>query len=131
MSADENTAALVRYWREKAADALASARDEERAGRRSFAMNRAYYCAFYAVSAVLLSKALRFKKHSGVKAAVHQHLVKSGLLSQDWGRFYDRLFDDRQEADYVEFVEFSAEEVTETLSSLERFLGVLDSLAKS
>jgi uncharacterized protein (UPF0332 family) len=128
MSADEQTKAVVQYWREKAREALASARDEAEAGRPAFAMNRAYYAAVYAASAVLLAKGLQFKKHSGVRAAVHLQLVKPGLLGQDWGRFYDRLFNDRHEADYVEFVKFTREEVDETIGKTEDLLAALDRL---
>jgi len=100
----EAHAAAVRYWFDKAREALASARSEEKAGRLSFALNRAYYAAFYGASAVLLQGGHRFAKHSGVRSAVHRHLIKEGLLSAEWGRFYDQLFEERQQGDYVELV---------------------------
>ena len=45
---------IVDYWLNKARDSLCSARDELKAGRSSFAVNRIYYACFYAVSAYLL-----------------------------------------------------------------------------
>ena len=80
MSREENLKELLRYWFEKADEALDAASDEMNAGRLSFSVNRIYYACFYAVSAVLLRKDLRFKKHSGVRAAFHQHLIKSGMI---------------------------------------------------
>ena len=38
------------------------------------------------------------------------------------GRLYDRLFHDRQEGDYVEFVEFKAAEVGESLDATEKLV---------
>jgi uncharacterized protein (UPF0332 family) len=112
---DEATDRVASYWMEKAQEALASARDEIDAGRLSFAVNRCYYSAFYAASAVLLTRGHRFSKHSGVRGAVHRHLVKTGSLSAKWGRFYDRLFQDRQQGDYIEFVSFERRDVLTTL----------------
>ena len=113
MTRDEATAQAVRYWLAKARECLAPAEDEVRAGRLSFAVNRCYYAAFYAASAALLARGKRFVKHSGVRAAVHRDLVKPGLLPEDLGRIYDRLFHDRQQGDYIEFVAFDAVDVGE------------------
>jgi uncharacterized protein (UPF0332 family) len=125
---DEATRTAVRYWSSKAKESLRAARDEAAAGRLDFAVNRCYYAAFYAASAVLLARGSRFAKHSGVRAAVHRDLVKTGLLSEEWGRFYDRLFQERQEADYIEFVEFEKGEVDDMIQATERFVRVLEPL---
>jgi len=133
---NEALTTVVRYWMAKAREALASARAELAAGRHGFAVNRAYYAAFYAASAVLLARGERFVKHSGVRGAVHRHLVKPGLLEQSLGQAYDRLFQDRQEADYVELSQFSAEDVREAVDQaaalvarLERIVGMGEATA--
>jgi len=41
---------------------------------------------FYAASAVLLKAGKKFIKHSGVRGAIHQHLVNTGLLDIKWGK---------------------------------------------
>ena len=51
MTLEEKRSEVVRYWFEKAEDSIISARREFEAGSLTFAMNRLYYCAFYAVSA--------------------------------------------------------------------------------
>ena len=111
MTRKEQTATVIGYWLEKAEAALASARDEHTAGRKDFAVNRAYYAAFYAASAALLAAGKRFIKHSGLRSAVHRELVMTGRLSAEWGRGFDRLFEGRQRADYLELVRFEADEV--------------------
>ena len=67
MITEEKRSVVVRYWFEKAEESMASARREFEAGSLSFAMNRLYYAAFYAVSALLMTNELSFKKHSVVK----------------------------------------------------------------
>lgn len=129
MTRDEATAQAVRYWLAKARECLASAEDEARSGRLSFAVNRCYYAAFYAASAALLARGKRFVKHSGVRAAVHRDLVKPGSLHEDLGRIYDRLFHDRQQGDYIEFVSFDAVDVGSTIAESRRLVGALEALA--
>jgi uncharacterized protein (UPF0332 family) len=55
-------------------------------GYYDVAASRAYYAAFYAASALLLSEGLDTSKHSGVIALIHQHFVKSGKLNKEQGR---------------------------------------------
>ena len=83
------------------------------------------------MSAVLLERQLRFRKHSGVRAAFHRHLVKTGLIDVGWGKFYDQLFEDRQEADYVALVSFDREYVEYQLPRCAGFLGRIGSLLSS
>jgi len=86
---------LPLWWR-MAEEALQSARMEREAGFLHSAINRAYYAVFYAATAALVDQGLEFKKHSGVRAALHREFVKKGLLSQEIGVLYDRLFEDRK-----------------------------------
>ncbi len=101
---------------------MLSAQDELSAGRLSFAVNRIYYACFYAVSGVLMAENLRFKKHSGVRASFHQHLVKTGKISQDLGKFYDELFEARQRGDYFELVFFEQSQVQDWLVQAKQFV---------
>ena len=43
------------------------------------AASRAYYSAFYAVSAYFAFQNKFFSKHSGIESAVHRDLVKEGI----------------------------------------------------
>ena len=122
MTKKEKRSEIVLYWLEKAEESLASAHREFEAGSYSFAMNRLYYAAFYAVSALLMAHDLSFKKHSGVRAAFHQQFIKTGVLDPEWGRLYDQLFEDRQEGDYVVFISFEADYVESQLKKCTQFL---------
>lgn len=131
MSLDEQRTQVVRYWWTKAQKSLASARREVEAGAFAFAMNRVYYAAFYAVSAALFERRLSFKKHSGVRATFHRELIKTGLLDVAWGRFYDRLFEDRQEGDYIALVDFDREYVENQIDRFRAFHDQLKPLISS
>ncbi len=116
---------IIKYWMEKAYESLQSARSEELAGRFVFAINRGYYACFYSASAVLLREGERFSKHTGVRAAVHRSLIRSGKIDPSWGRFYDLIFNSRQRGDYQELVAFSPEEAEELITQAEGFVEVM------
>ena len=101
---------------------LDSAYDDLKSDRLSFSVNRIYYACFYAASAVLLQKGFRFKKHSGVRAALHKHLVKAGIVSRDQGQFYDVIFEARQRGDYIELVHFEKEQVEDWIKKASHFV---------
>lgn len=122
MTREEVRRSVVEYWSRKADAALASARSEYAAGRLDFAVNRIYYACFYAASAVLLKHGKKFVKHSGVRGAIHQELVKPGLLDVKWGKIYDQIFESRQSGDYLELYEFEQAQVSELLTQAEGFV---------
>ena len=119
---------MLQYWLEKAHEALDAAQDEMRAGRLSFSVNRTYYACFYVVSAFLLQQRLQFRKHSGVRASFHKHLVKPGLVSLDHGRLYEELFEARQRGDYLELVRFEKTQVGDWLLRAQEFVAAVSVL---
>ena len=131
MSEEEAKAEAIRYWWGKARESLQAARREFAAGAYSFAMNRAYYALFYAVSTLLLEEGRRFKKHSGVRSAFNRQIIKSGRMERWCGELYNEIFDDRQAGDYIEFTKFDAPYVQEKIDGCERFLADLRPLIKS
>jgi uncharacterized protein len=128
MSKENQRKQMVRYWLEKSEESLKSARREFKAGAYDFSINRIYYAAFYGVSAVLLDRNMSFKKHSGVRANFHREFIKKGLIELKWGKFYDKLFEDRQESDYTAFIDFSNDYVNEQIQLCEQFLKELKKL---
>jgi uncharacterized protein (UPF0332 family) len=123
MTSEAARRAVIEYWLRKADVSLESARSEYAAGRLDFSVNRIYYACFYAASAVLLGQGKKFVKHSGVRGAVHQDLVKPGLLDVKWGKIYDQIFENRQSGDYLELYEFENAQVSELLKQAEGFVG--------
>lgn len=131
MNEKDSLKEVINYWVEKSDDSLNAAHDELEAGRYSFATNRIYYACFYAVSALLLKEGLKFKKHSGVRAAFHKHFVKSKLISREHGEFYDEIFEARQRGDYIELVGFEKKQVENWLQQVSQFVEAIKLLIKS
>lgn len=125
---DDGIKEIIKYWIEKSAESLNAAEDELKAGRLSFSVNRIYYSCFYIVSALLLKKGLKFKKHSGVRAAFHEHFVKPGLISREYGQFYDEIFEARQRGDYIELVHFEKEQIGKWFQNTKDFTEVVKRL---
>ena len=64
------------------------------------ASSRAYYAAFHAVTAVLLSKGKSYSSHAHVLGAFNKEFVHAGLFPNDFTTLLTRLFEDRQSGDY-------------------------------
>ena len=124
-------AEAIRYWWEKSLESLEAARRDLSAESLSFAINRAYYAVFYAVSALLLEEGHRFQKHSGVRAAFNQHFIKTQRLDRKGGDLYNRLFRDRQEGDYIEFTKFDAQYVADQIKGCEELLAQIRPLIQT
>jgi uncharacterized protein (UPF0332 family) len=75
------------------------------------AVNRLYYAAFYAATAMLQVRGATYGKHSALRVALHRDLVKTGVIPKETGECFDRLFEDRQSGDYVPATTFQAEDV--------------------
>ncbi len=132
-SMNENQArkTLIKLWLEKADDALASAKLELNQGHISFAVNRLYYACFYAITAILLQDGKQFTRHSAVKSEFVKTYIKSGGIDVKWNKFYQKLFDDRQEGDYIPTVIFEAPEISIRLQQAHEFVKIISGLIES
>ena len=121
----DETRTLAGYRLDRAREALDEAELLFDEGHTNAFVSRLYYGCFYAVSALLLLDGDSPSKHSGVRALFHQRFVRAGIFPKDLGRFYDRLFDNRQKADYADLVVFAAADVGSWLSEARGFVEVL------
>jgi uncharacterized protein (UPF0332 family) len=115
---------------ERAEQSLAAARELAARGFPDFAASRAYYVAFYASTAALLNEGIEMSKHSGVIAAVHQRLVKTGRLDKEQGRGLNWLFELRSVGDYGVTVHVSPPDAQRAIQVAEDFLRVIRSLLR-
>lgn len=63
-------------------------------------VNRLYYACFHAASAVLYAKGYNPTSHRGVLSLFGQHVVQTGEVDGDDGRFLNQMGDYREQADY-------------------------------
>ncbi len=124
------TRTIVGHRLERAYDSLGEARVLFDQGYTNTCVSRLYYACFYAVSALLLTKGVSASKHTGIRSFFHQYFVKLGLMSKDFGKFYDRLFDSRQKGDYTDFFHFAEDEVSHWLEEAREFVEVVEKLVQ-
>ena len=129
MSLDnEDRKALIAYRQEKADLALDDAAFLADAGKYGLAANRLYYALYYAASALLLSKGIVTKRHSGLMTQIHLHFVKTGIISSNEGALFKVMFSLRHEDDYEDFIEVERADIEEYTPQVTALVGKLKSL---
>ncbi len=113
---------------ERAERSIDAARQLARGGYYDFAASRAYYAAFYAATALLLSEGVELSKHSAVIASVHQRFVKTGRLDKEHGKALNWLFELRSIGDYGGVAHVSPQEAEQAIVAAEQFVGAVRSL---
>ncbi len=126
----EEVRTLARHRLRRAAEALQEAQLLLESGHANTYVNRLYYACFYAVSALMLLLGKSTAKHTNVRAFLHREQIRNGSLSPEFGQLYDRLFDNRQKADYVDLVDFDPEVVAPWYDEAERFVQTLTVIAE-
>ena len=117
----ERDAEVAELW-QRALDSLGASERLLADGYADFAASRAYYAAFYAASALLLSAGKRFSRHSGVIAHIHRHYVKAGRLPVEAGKTLDALSDLRHVGDYGGPVHVDAPTAERAIASARQFV---------
>jgi len=85
-------------------------------------VSKSYYAIFFGTKALLLTKNLDPKKHSGVISFFNQHLVKTGEVEKEFAEILKFAQKGRISADYDEFYIASPEEARSQLENAEKFL---------
>jgi uncharacterized protein (UPF0332 family) len=89
------------------------------------AASRAYYAAFYAVSALLALQGRTFTRHTAIEAAVHRDLVKPGLWPVELGRAFSELVASRYTGDYGGALHVSPDEARELVRQAESIIAAV------
>jgi uncharacterized protein (UPF0332 family) len=97
---DRPTQELVRSYLAKARDKVRVARVLRDRREWEDAVSRAYYAAFHAAQAALLTEGQRADTHRGLVILFGLLLVKTGKFERRWGKFLANLKDDREASDY-------------------------------
>ncbi len=88
--------------------------------------NRLYYAAFYSVIALLAQKGIEYKSHKGVKTALSNFYIKTGLINGLFGRMFTELFEMRQEGDYEDLSDVPIEVIRPYIEQVEQFIEVVE-----
>ena len=100
---DSTTKDIITAYMEKAEQKLAVARKLLASSDYDDAVSRAYYAAFHAVRALLLTAGQNPTTHHGAVTLFNLLFIKTGKFDRELGRFFTNLKDDRETADYELF----------------------------
>ncbi len=89
------------------------------------AASRAYYAAFFAVSALFSDEGKSFTKHSAVEAAVHRDLVRAGRWPPELGAAYTSLSELRHTGNYGGKLHVTAGQATAAIDAARRILAAV------
>lgn len=113
---------LSRYRLDKASEMLATARRDMNAEDYASANNRAYYCIFHAMRAVLALDGEDYQKHSAVIARFSLNYLKTDILPREYGKLISNASLIRNRSDYEDFYICSVEDTQKLIAGAEEFL---------
>ncbi len=94
------------------------------------AINRLYYAAYYAISALLASLELSTSTHNGVKVKFSEHFIKTKKLPLQFGKLYSQLFIWRQKGDYDDLFDFDRDRVKPYFEPVKTMITEIEVLLK-
>jgi len=86
------------------------------------AISRAYYSMFHAASAVLLAEGITVESHGALKTMFGLRFIKTEKIDKKYGRWLNKLKDERENGDYDIFTSFEREDAKEGVDEAEEFL---------
>lgn len=86
------------------------------------ASSRAYYAAFHAVSALLLSRGETYSSHAQVIGRFNKEFVRAEIFPKEFTAIVTRLFEDRQTGDYDFTVGVTEREAREDVADARRLV---------
>ena len=94
------------------------------------AVNRLYYACYYAVIALLIRKGIKTQTHAGVRQMFGLHIIKTGLIEKELGRFFSDIFDKRLTGDYDDFVDYERDDVVELTIPARKLITEIEKLIR-
>ena len=96
------------------------------------AANRAYYCVFHCMRAVLALDGIDFKKHTGVITHFRQEYIKTGVFDNELSTIIRDQSLIRNNSDYNDFYVINKDDICEQVKTARVFYEiVLDYLLKT
>lgn len=86
-------------------------------------VNRMYYAAFHAVSALLIHNALQVHTHRGALSIFNKEFVRTGVFTIEEGHLFSKLEGLRERGDYNCFIDATEEEIVPLIEPLKALIG--------
>lgn len=125
---EENRCDIVRFRIENANKTLEEVDILMQNGLYNTAVNRMYYACYYAVCALLIANNINTKTHDGVRQMLGQQFIKTGIIPNEMGRFYGRLFTNRLTGDYDDFFSHDLESAQALYPGTKNFVATVKAL---
>ena len=127
---DQSREALVQYRLERADETLKEVEILANESHYNAAANRLYYACYYAATALLVANGYNSQTHAGTKTLLGLHFVSKGLLSNEYGKTFSRLFEIRHSSDYDDFVYCDKAMIDEYTPKAKEFISAIKMLLK-
>ena len=114
----------------KAQEKLAVAQELAKRQHYDDAVSRAYYAAFHAAQAALISEGHEADTHKGVVTLFGLFLVKSGKFDKRYGKVLANLKDDRELGDYEALSFIDEETAKRAVAEAEMFYKAVERYLK-
>ena len=121
---------LIEYRLNRAKDTLDDAHILAEKSKWNSTINRLYYAAYYAVTALLLKSDLRATTHNGVKSNFSEHFIKTKVISKELGKIYSQLFTWRQKGDYDDLFDFEKEKVLPYFEPVKELIDTIEKIVR-
>ncbi len=127
---EQSRLSLIKYRLDRANETLQESELLAKEGHYNAAINRLYYACFYAALALLVANGVETATHAGVKTMLGLHFVSKGLLPNEHGKTFSRLFEIRHSGDYDDFVYCDQEMADEYTPKAVAFINAIKELLK-
>lgn len=122
--------ALTLHRLKQAKERLAAAKILLDAKSYGDSLSRSYYAIFSAARALLATRKLDSRKHSGVISLFNQHFVKEGIVDRQLGRFMAEAKGFREESDYGDWATFTHEDAKSQINNAKEFIAEVERALK-
>lgn len=119
---------LVKYRLREAKEKLKVAELNFKNGFYKDSLSRSYYAIYNATKALLATKRLNSKKHSGIISLFNKEFVKTSIIDKKFSQILMDAKEYRERSDYQEFFIVSKEEALQQLENAEIFVKEIESL---
>lgn len=92
------------------------------------AINRLYYSCYHATKALLLTKDIIPRTHSGIISQLYKHFVKDGSFDSEQASFFSRLMQERIDDDYSDSMVVNTDEVKEFAEKSKSYIAYIELL---
>jgi len=131
MITEEERAALIAHRLLQAKETSELALFLIESNKLTLAVNRIYYCMYYALTALALKNQYETSKHGQLIGWFNKEFVSTGKVDRKYGKMLRSAYQNRTKGDYDAFVYFSKDEVEHLFSEMSSFLNEIMRIAES